>query len=283
MKLSKYSPQIFIAAGIAGYVGAIIFSVKKADKVKPIVKKAKEDLKETSKKGSKTKAQVITKAVVDISKEMSIPIGMATLATGCILKSYNIMSAENLAAVGTIDILKRNMNAYKKSVIEEVGEDAAEKIENRVVKNQIIKQLEQIRANSPTNSYDLETFNRYFSTETSNKFPTGGADTVLPFLKSQETYFNQLLHSRERFGRPGIVRFNEVLDALGFQKIPEGETAGWVSYGGKGFIDFGISGAYYADFDDVLDRYNCVADPGTIPRSESGYMLCFNVDPFIWK
>lgn len=48
-------------------------------------------------------------------------------------------------------------------------------------------------------------------------------------------------------------------------------------------MDFGISGAYYADYDGILDRYNCVADTNKIPRSDSGYILNFNVNPYIIK
>lgn len=292
-KLSENSPQIFMVAGILGFIGSTITAIAKSDKVKPIIKNTKDELKaatiddrrfgfknKTDERLFKTK--VVCTAAIDISKELAIPISLATISTGCILKSYKIMNNRQLALVGTIDILKTGADVYKKAVIDEVGEETAKKIDEKVFLKHMTDQIEKARkGDKPSN--DVETFSRYFSKETSNKYPEGGADAVLPFLKSQETYFNQLLHSRERFGRPGFVRFNEVLDALGFPKIPEGETAGWISRNGEGFVDFGISGAYYADYDGVLDRYNCVRDPNKIPRSDSGYMLCFNVDPYILK
>lgn len=281
MKLD--SSKLFLSLGIAGFVGSTVVAVMKADGVKPIFAKAKKELRQPPTKGSKSKTYVIGKAAIDISKEMAIPIGMAVLSAGCVCKAYNIVNAKHLAAVGTIDILDTSLKTYKNAVKEEVDESTSKKIEDRVIRKQVTDQLEAIKCMDSTRPYDTEVFNRYFSKETSCKFPEGGADTVLPFLKSAETYFNQLLHNRERFGRPGVVRFNEVLDYLGFPKIPEGETAGWVSYGGRGYIDFGISGAYFADYDGVLDRYNCVADTNKIPRSDSGYMLCFNVDPYIVK
>lgn len=277
-KLVNNSPKIFMVAGITGFIGAVITTALKADKVKPIVKKTKEELKTTD-----SKAKVVGKAAIDISKELAVPISLVTLSTGCILKSYKIMNNRQLAMVGTIDILKRGANVYKKAVLEEVGEETSKKIDEKVIVKQITDQLEKAYKDDGHFCLDGESFSRYFSKETSNKFPEGGADTVLPFLKAQETYFNQLLHSRERFGRPGIIRYNEVLDALGFPKVPEGETSGWISHGGDGFVDFGIAGAYYADYDGLLDRYNCVKDESKIPRSDSGYMLCFNVDPYIVK
>lgn len=292
-KLSENSPKIFMVAGILGFIGSTVTAIAKSDKVKPIVKKAKADIKNAKiddpRYGFKNKsdvqlykAKVATIAAIDISKELAVPIGLSMISTGCILKSYKIMNNRQLALVGTIDILKTGAEVYKKAVVDEVGEETAKKIDEKVMLKYMTNQIEKARkVDKPSN--DVETFSRYFSKETSNKFPEGGADTVLPFLKSQETYFNQLLHSRERFGRPGVVRYNEVLDALGFPKIPEGETAGWISRNGDGFVDFGISGAYFADYDGVLDRYNCVRDLNKIPRSDSGYMLCFNVDPYILK
>lgn len=280
-KLNNNSQKIFLGLGITGFIGAVVTAALKSDKVKPIIKKTKEELKQEV--TTKDKAYTIAKASIDISKEMIIPISLATFSTGCVLKSYKIMNSKQLALVGTIDILKNGAEVYKKAVLDEVGEETVKKIDEKVAIKHMTDQLQKIVKGDGKVCTDVDTFSRYFSRETSNKFPDGGADTVLPFLKSKETYFNQLLHSRERHGRPGVVRFNEVLDALGFPKIPEGETAGWISHNGNGFIDFGIVGAYYADYDGVLDRYNCVRDMNKIPRSDSGYMLCFNVDPYIVK
>lgn len=279
--ISDRSPQIFLAMGIAGFIGSTVLAVAKADKVKPIFEKAKKEFKQPPTPGSKSNTKIIMEASIDIFKEMALPIGLTIMSTGFVLKSYNVLNNRHLAAVGTIDILNTSLNAHKKAVKEELGEEAVKKIEDGLNRKHITDQMEALHRKGSVKATDQETFTRYFSKETSNKFPKEGADTVLPFLKSAETYFNQLLHSRERFGRPGVVRFNEVLDYIGLPKVPEGETSGWVSYHGEGFVDFGISGAYYADYDGILDRYNCVADTNKIPRSDSGYILNFNVNPYI--
>lgn len=290
----RNASKIYLVEGIIGFVSATILAVKKADKVKPIIEDTKEELDavtmddvrygfSSKAEERRYKAKVIAKAAIDISAVMAVPIGISCMSIGCLVKSHKEATKPYLEAVGTIGILKNSADLYKKAVSEEVDAETLKKIDERVIARQIVDQISSICKSDDGICEDYETFNRYFSKETSNKFPDGGADTVLPFLKSQETYFNQLLHARERRGRPGIVRFNEVLDALGFSKIPEGETAGWISYGGDGSIDFGIAGAYHTDYDGLLDRYNCVRDPEKIPRSDSGYMLCFNVDPFIVK
>ena len=294
--LRKRSPQIYLSMGIAGFIGATVIAVKKADKVKPVVLQAKEDFDGATiddyRFGFKTKgderrykAKIVVYAALEVTKIMAVPIGLGCISTACIIKSNKAANAKYLEAVGTIGILRNSAELYKKAVAEEVDEETLKKINDKVNMKQIVDQLNSICKSDGTYCEDPETFNRYFSKETSNKFPDGGDEAVLPFLKSKETYFNQLLHTRERRSRNklGFVSYNEVMDALGFPKIPEGDTAGWTSRNGKGFIDFGIAGAYYADYDGVLDRYNCVINPNDIPWSISGFMLCFNVDPFVIK
>ena len=293
--IHNHSSQLYLAAGIVSFVGAVVTAVMRADKIQPIINETADNVKAATfddrRFGFKSKNEEYiwkTKQIVigtaKVAKEMAVPISLMTIGTYFVCKSYNIVNDEKLAYMGVASGMKATLDTFKKATREEVGEETFNKIEEKAVVEHISKEINKIRKSDGYTSNDVETFTRYFCKDTSNKFPEGGADTVLPFLKAAETYFNQLLHSRERAGRPGIVRFNEVLDYLGFAKIPEGEIAGWISYGGKGYVDFGIRGAYYADFDGVLDRYNCIRDTNKIPRSDSGYILTFdNIDPCIIK
>lgn len=293
--ISNHSSQLYLVAGIVSFVGAVATAVMKADKVKPIVNETADNIKAASyddrRFGFKNKneeyiwkAKQVVIGTAKVAKEMAVPISLMSFGTYCVCKSYNIVNNEKLAYMGVASGMKATLDTFKEVTKEEVGDETYNKIEEKARVKHITSQLNAICKSSEHVPNDVAVFTRYFCKDLSNKFPDGGADTVLPFLKAAETYFNQLLHSRERGGRPGIVRFNEVLDYLGFPKVPEGEIAGWISYGGKGYIDFGISGAYYANWDGNLDRFNCVRDPNKIPRSDSGYILGFdNIDPCIIK
>ena len=293
--ISKHYSQLYLAAGIVSFVGAVVTAVMRADKIKPIVNETVDNVKaacyEDRRFGFKSKneeyifkAKEIVKGTAKISKEMAVPISLMTLGTYCVCKSYNIVNDERLAYMGVASGMKATLNSFKEATKEEVGEETYKKIEKNVFTKQVESQLKAARVGDRNTPNDVEVFTKYFCKDLSNKYPEGGADTVLPFLKAGETYFNQLLHSRDHGGRPGIVRFNEVLDYLGFPKVPEGEIAGWISYSGKGYVDFGISGACYADYDSILDRFNCISDPNKIPKSNSGYILGFdNIDPCIVK
>lgn len=73
------------------------------------------------------------------------------------------------------------------------------------------------------------------------------------FLQAQEEYFNHMLRVR------GHVFLNEVYDALGFFRTPEGQRLGWL-YEKDAYISFGLK----ADQD------------------EDSYELVFNVHEEIW-
>ena len=293
--IHNHSSQLYLAAGIVSFVGAVVTAVMRADKIQPIVNETADNVKAATfddrRFGFKSKNEEYiwkTKQIVigtaKVAKEMAVPISLMTIGTYCVCKSYNIVNDEKLAYMGVASGMKATLDTFKKATREEVGEETFNKIEEKTRVKQITSQLNSIRKSNDSMPDDVGVFTRYFCKELSNKFPEGGADTALPFLKAAETYFNQLLHYREHGGRPGIVRFNEVLDYLGFPKVSEGEIAGWISYGGKGYIDFGIGGAYYANWDGNLDKFNCVRDPNQIPRSDSGYLLGFdNIDPCIIK
>lgn len=282
-KISEKSPQIFLTAGIISFIGAVITTAMKADKVKPIFKSAKEDIKAASiddnRYGFKNqtevnlyKAKLAAGAAIDISKEMAVSIGLTVFGTCCICKSYKIMNNRQLALISGIDILDAGYKSLRDTVKENVDEKTMQKIDDEVRAKNVSQQINAIKKVDAHICNDTETCTRFFSAETSNKYPTGGADTVLPFLKSQETYFNQLLHIR------GVVCFNEILDALGLPKNDDTKRIRWYSNGGKGFIDFGISGAYFIDYDNILDCYNCIRDKNKIPRPNGGFILCFNAD-----
>ena len=282
-RISDKSPQIFLAVGIISFVGAVITAALKSEEVKPIFKNAKKDIKAATinedRYGFKNetevklyKAKVATVAAIDISKTMAVSIGLTVFGTCCVCKSYKLMNNKQLALISGIDILDAGYKSLRETVKENVDEKTMQKIDDQVRAKNVSKQIDAIKKVDNHICNDVETFTRFFNEETSNKYPTGGADTVLPFLKSQETYFNQLLHIR------GIVYFNEILDALGLPKNDETKRIYWESNGGKNFIDFGITGAYFIDYDNVLDCYNCIRDKSKIPRPNGGFILCFNAD-----
>jgi hypothetical protein len=86
------------------------------------------------------------------------------------------------------------------------------------------------------------------------------------FLRAQQCYFNDLLHSR------GHVFLNEVYDALGLERSRAGAVVGWVVSKDRGdnFIDFGI---FDGDRQAVRDFVN---------GNEGSILLDFNVDGVIY-
>jgi hypothetical protein len=91
------------------------------------------------------------------------------------------------------------------------------------------------------------------------------AEYNLAFLKCQQNYANDLLHSR------GHIFLNEVYDMLGIPRSQAGSVVGWVKGNGDDYIDFGIFDVTDGRKRDFVNGY------------ERNILLDFNVDGIIYN
>jgi hypothetical protein len=72
-----------------------------------------------------------------------------------------------------------------------------------------------------------------------------------------QQFMNDLLRTR------GHVTLNDVRDALGFDRVPEGQLVGWVknSKTGDGVVDFGLSKTHEGMLFVSGDERSCWIDP----------------------
>ena len=190
-KLSDKSPQIFMAAGVISFIGAVVTAAMKADKVKPIFKEAKEEFKaakvDEKRYGFKNKteenlykAKVVGKATIDICKELRWPIALTTVGVLFELRGFEKLSEEKMALASKIDILGTSYGNLKQAIEEEADEEVANKINDNVRSKGVAKRLKKLREEDFHVSTNPENYTYWFSADSSNKYP-GGADTVFPF------------------------------------------------------------------------------------------------------
>lgn len=94
---------------------------------------------------------------------------------------------------------------------------------------------------------------RAFDSSNPNWHPN--PEYTLLFLRAQENYFNDALHTR------GHVFLNEVYDALYIQRTSEGAVVGWIldGEGSDNYISFSMT-----------------------PEQDNSFLLDFNVDGIIY-
>ena len=281
--IKKHSPELLVAAGIAGIVTSTVLACKATLKAEDVIdeahsklEKIKEarDLEDEEKYSEqdykKDLAIVYTQTGLQFAKLYGPALTLGALSIGCMLTAHGIMKKRNLAMAAAYKAVEQSFADYRKRVIEEFGEE-----KDRFLKHGITKELltvEETDKNGKTASktvevekYDSSNYSVYsrFFDEASPHW-TKTPEYNLTFLKCQQNYANDLLKSR------GHVFLNEVYDMLGIPRSQAGAVVGWVLGEGDDYIDFGMFDGDNMATRDFVNGY------------ERSILLDFNVDGVIY-
>lgn len=292
LKIQKHSPEILLGAGIIGFVGTVALACKATLSAEDIIHSRKKQIaeihsvKESADSGVVDKDGSIVeydddlykhdlrvqyaKMALEVGKSYAPTIAVGTLSLACILTSRNIMQKRYLGAVAAYNAVSTAFNEYRERVRAEAGEimdrhyrygTELETIETTVTdENGKKKKVKEIKEKANTAKISTDGTERFF--DDNNKQWEGNPEYSLMFLRGQQNYLNDLLHTR------GHVFLNEVYEALGFDHTQIGAVVGWVMGFGDGFIDFG------------LDNYENSKE--FVNGESNNILLTFNHDGTIW-
>lgn len=287
--LKAKSPEILLFVGIAGVVGAAVMACRATLKVKDVIANHNDTVEEINDCCRKVEDGIIPAEEYtedDRKKHLTttyfhtafafvklygpaVTLGAASIA--CIIGGHGIMKKRNVALMAAYKALEEGFNAYRKRVVDELGEEKdymfkhnlrAEEITETEVgedgKSKKVKKTQMV-SDDPNK---LSKYARFFdeSCREWSKTP----EYNLYFLKAQQNYFNDMLQSR------GHVFLNEVYDNLGMERSQAGTIVGWVLGAGDNYIDFGI-------FDGDRERSRAFVN-----GRERSILLDFNVDGVIY-
>ena len=153
--------------------------------------------------------------------------------------------------------LEADFKDYRQGVVNRYGEEVDRQIRYGYVTEEIKEKVTDENGKTKTvkktvNVLPEEVAEEYRNNELdycrifdwSNPFWQGDISYNLTFLRSQQSYFNDLLRAN------GHVFFNDVLKTLGFKPTRAGQVVGWKydpDNDGDGYIDFRISETYVED------------------------------------
>lgn len=288
-KLKKYSPEIFVAAGIVGVVSSAVLACKATTKVQDILEKTKNDVdiihdsvnnesleeEYTAEDAKKDLTIVYTQTGVEFIKLYAPAVILGTLSIASIINSHRVLQKRNIALGAAYATVDKGFKEYRNRVAERFGED----IEKEIKYNIKAKKFEETvtdengkekKVKKTVNVVDPNLYSDY-----ARFFDDGckgwekDPEYNLMFLKAQQQYANDLLVSR------GHLFLNEVYDMLGIPRSKAGQVVGWIydpeNPVGDNFVDFGI---YEADREKARDFVN---------GYERSILLDFNVDGNIWE
>lgn len=282
LKVRKYSPEILVAAGIAGFVTSVVMASKATLKLESTLQTATERIQDAKvleqavEEGERvyTDKQVqreITIAyvhnVLDIIKLYGPSVSLVIASGGSVLAAHGIMRRRNVALVAAYNVLEKSFANYRDRVVEELGIDRERDIRAGVRDQEIEDPETGKKVKVASLAENPSQYARIFekgSTSAWEPHPHYNMSWIL----SQQEYFNQMLVAR------GHVFLNEVYDALGFERTRAGAVVGWVigdrSSVSDNYIDFNI-------YDLTNERKRAF-----INGMEDAIMLDFNVDGVIY-
>lgn len=288
MKLKKYSPELYLAAGIGCFVGAVVAGSKATLKAQAIldehrenlesIKEVKEDPQFAEEYSDadyrKDLAIVYGQTGLKFTKNYALTAGLVVAGTFFILGSYKIMKTRYAMLSASYSALQKMFDIYRKRVKEDQGEEkdldymygrqhvtVEEEVTDEKGKTKKVKSNGVIFEGKQFSQYA-----RFFdeSCDQWTKDPTYNLD----FLIRMQQVANEKLHATAAEGGKGFICLNEIYESLGIPKTAEGQQVGWVEGNGDGYIDFGIHSGF------VPNR-----------RFVNGYerviLLDFNVDGYI--
>ena len=239
----KHGSKILLAGGIISSVAAIGLTVKQSFKAAEIVEthnayreKIDEELpKEEYSEEERKKA--VRKLYFETGKQMvkayALPFALEAASIGMFVGGH---VKDQKAIYGLSSALGSTISAftgYRKAVEAHIGEEKEKELYHGVshekVKNEETKKNEEVVVFKDKRYSQYSRFFDELNPEWKND-----PHYNLTFLTMQQNLWTDKLQ------REKVIFLNDVYDALGFEKIPEGQYLGWAIENGDACVDFGI-------------------------------------------
>lgn len=265
-QIQKKSPEILVAAGIAGIIVSTVMACKATIKASEVAEKTSETIDEIheAEKTGITKAGKAYSAD-DSKKDLTtvyvqtgikyvklytpaIVIGAASVT--CILVSHRIMKQRLTAVAAALSASDKAFKDYRSRVMERFGEQVEKELRYNIKAKEIEQTVvdengEEKKVKVPANVADGEGWDpsqyspyaRIF--DESHPQWTKDPEMNAYYLKARQAQATDMLRSR------GHLFLNEVYDMLGFPRTKAGAIVGWLYDPkrpelGDTYVDFGM-------------------------------------------
>ena len=277
MGAKKYSPEIAIVGGLVGVGAGVFLACKATLKLDELLDNEEAEFErinnaiddQTLPEYTEEVAQEDVKKVkmntaIDIVKAYIPAAGVLVTGVTLILLSHKILRDRNTALMGAYSALATAFAAYRKRVVDYDGKEQDLKylygnrtpkmVEETVVHDDGTSEVVLVEKGKEDIYLLGSPYARIFDSDHSTMAYSIDTDPHndlnFTLLRQSQTMFNNKLHSY------GFVFLNDVLEHLGFEKVPEGQLVGWRLIGnGDGYIDFGINNCYEnPDCKDLVEK-----------------------------
>lgn len=208
-KVSKHSPEILTAIGIAGMVTTTVMAVKATPKALELIEEKKKELE------LKPDEELTAIETVQAAWKPYVPaVATGIFSTACLIGSHSIHAKRNMALASAYKISTTALNEYREKVVETIGENKEKKVRDAVAK----KKVEE----KPVTKSEV--------------YITGGGSSLI-FDPISGRYFESTidkikraeleLNSRMVDGMEMYMSLNEFYDEIGLPHTQMGDQLGW--------------------------------------------------------
>ena len=244
LTVSKHSPRILFGAGIVGVVGGTILACRATlkleetlDDFKHEVDMVKEDEGLSPAEHRKDLAYVYAKNTTKLVKLYGPAVLIGGGGLVCLTTSHVTLNRRNAGLTAAYAALQTTFDRYSTRVREELGEERESEIRRGVVKTVGVDEKGKKTTVVSVDPKAASVYSRCFDESSScwSRFP----DENRHFVMSQQIYANHQLNAK------GHLFLNELYDALGMDRTPEGQVVGWLinddpTREADMYIDFGL-------------------------------------------
>lgn len=297
-QIQKKSPELLVAAGIAGVVVSAVMACKATIKASEVAEETKDTIDEIH----EIEEQGVTRAgnaysADDAKKDLtttylqtgvkyaklyapSVILGAASIT--CIVASHRVLKKRNIALAAAYTTLDKSFKEYRGRVMERFGEQVEKEIRYNIKAKEIKKtvvdetgkkeKVKEVVDTPAVDGWDPSQYSPYARRfdETHPQW-TKNPEMNLFYLKARQAQANDMLKTR------GHLFLNEVYDLMGFPRTKAGAVVGWLYDPkrpelGDSYVDFGMfeiqegedfesyAKSYILDFNVVGDITNDIAD-----------------------
>lgn len=258
LKLKKYSPEILVAAGIAGTVVSTVLACKATTKIGDILEETKDTIdvihegmeagnvngtEYTEEDGKKDLSIVYVQSGLKLAKVYAPAVTVGVLSITSILAGHNMLRKRNVALAAAYAAVDKSFKEYRGRVVERFGKELDRELRYNIKAKEIEETVvnedgseAKVKKTIQVAELDYSEYAKFFD-ESCRGFDDDPSYNLM-FIKRQQDYANELLQKR------GHVFLNEVYDMLGIQRTPAGQCVGWIydeeHPNGDNYIDFGI-------------------------------------------
>lgn len=222
--VSKHSPEILTAVGIAGMITTTVLAVKATPKALKLIEEKKQE---------ENKDELTAVETVKTAWKPYVPAAVTgVVSTACLIGANSVHAKRNAALATAYKLTETAFAEYKEKVVETIGEKKEKTVHDNIAKDKI-----EQNPVAPTSVIVTERGNTLCYDMLSDRYFKSDKGRI-------ERCVNEL-NRRMTAGMEMYVSLNEFYDAIGLPQLPVGDSMGWRV--DKGLIDIHYSAQLTSD------------------------------------